>query len=140
MSNQSLVSGASRDAYLLDSSVLIRSLRGDATITSRIDSAPQVYISSIVIGELYYGAYGSPTRPDAAFADVEARVRSIAVLTPDAPTAALYARTRFDLKRRGLTLPDNDLWIAATAMQYDVTLAARDAHFNWISGLRIEQW
>jgi len=126
--------------YLLDSSVLIRSLRGDVGISARIDAAPQVYVSSIVLGELYYGAYGSPTRPDAALADVETVERTIAILTPDAATARVYARIKHDLKRRGLTMPDNDLWIAATAIQYDVTLAARDAHFNWITGLRVEQW
>jgi tRNA(fMet)-specific endonuclease VapC len=37
-------------------------------------------------------------------------------------------------------MPENDLWIAAIAIQYDVTLAAREAHFNGIAGLRIEQW
>ena len=37
-------------------------------------------------------------------------------------------------------LPDNDLWIAATAIQYGLTLAARDHHFTWIAGLMLEQW
>ena len=59
---------------------------------------------------------------------------------PDAATARIYAQIKSDLKRRNLTMPDNDLWIAATAIQYDMMLAARDAHFNWINGLRIEQW
>jgi tRNA(fMet)-specific endonuclease VapC len=127
-------------AYLLDSSVLIRSLRGDAAITARIDAALQVYVSSIVLGELYLGAYGSPTRTDAAIADVETVERTIAVLVLDAATARIYAQLKNDLKHRNLTMPDNDLWIAATAIQYDVTLAARDAHFTWIAGLRVEQW
>lgn len=127
-------------SYLLDSSVLIRSLRGDTAIGARINNAPQVYVSSIVLGELYFGAYGSPTRPDAAVADVETVERTIALLAPDAVTARIYAQIKQDLKRRGLTMPDNDLWIAATAMQYDVMLAARDAHFNWIAGLHVEQW
>lgn len=126
--------------YLLDSRVLIRSLRGDAVISARISSLPRVFVPSIVIGELLVGAYGSPTRPDAAVADVEARVRAIATLAVDEATARLYAQIKHDLKRRGLIMPDNDLWIAATAMQYDVTLVARDAHFNWITGLRLEQW
>jgi tRNA(fMet)-specific endonuclease VapC len=99
-----------------------------------------VYISSIVLGELLVGAYGSPTRPDAAVADVEALIRPIATLAPDAVSARLYAQIKHDLKRRGFIMPDNDLWIAATAMQYDVTLAARDAHFSWITGLRVQQW
>ncbi|MGH2487044.1 MAG: VapC toxin family PIN domain ribonuclease, partial [Ktedonobacterales bacterium] len=62
------------------------------------------------------------------------------VIGTDAGTAEVYGRTKHDLKRRGLTMPDNDLWIAASALQYDVTLAARDAHFSWIAGLRVEQW
>lgn len=37
-------------------------------------------------------------------------------------------------------MPDNDIWIAATAIQYDITLAARADHFNWIDGLKVEQW
>lgn len=48
----------------------------------------------------------------------------------------IYSRVKNELKRAGYKMPDNDIWIAATAMQYDVILAARDAHFNWISGLR----
>lgn len=36
-------------------------------------------------------------------------------------------------------MPDNDLWIAAIALEYDATLAARDIHFNWITELRVEQ-
>ena len=126
--------------YVLDSSVFIRSLRGDLAMSARIAGASQVYVPSIVLGELYYGAYGSPTRPDAAVADVEAIEKAVAVLISDAMTARIYARIKLDLKRRGLTMPDNDLWIAAIAIQYNVTLAAHDAHFDWISGLRIEQW
>ena len=37
-------------------------------------------------------------------------------------------------------LPDNDLWIAATAIQYGLTLAARDNHFTWIAELTLEEW
>ena len=128
------------DTYLLDSSVFIRSLRGDAAFASRIAHLAKVYVSSIVLGELYFGAYGSPTRVDAAIADVEKIEQTVASLSPDSATARLYAQLKHDLKARGLSMPDNDLWIAATAMQYDVTLVARDAHFNWISGLRVEQW
>jgi tRNA(fMet)-specific endonuclease VapC len=130
----------SAGVYLLDSSVFIRSLRGDTDISARIDRARQVYVSSIVLGELYYGAFGSPTRADAAWAEVETIEQTVVVLAPDGATARIYARVKNSLKRQGLTLPDNDLWIAATAILYDITLAARDVHFDWITGLRVEQW
>jgi len=97
-------------------------------------------VSSIVLGELYFGAYGSPTRPEAALADVERVETTIAALALDATTARVYAQVKLNLKRRGYSMPENDVWIAATAIQYNVTLAARDAHFDWIDGLRVEQW
>ena len=32
------------------------------------------------------------------------------------------------------------MWIAAIALQYDLTLAARDSHFDNIDGLKLEKW
>jgi tRNA(fMet)-specific endonuclease VapC len=132
--------GTHPGAYLLDTSVLVLSLRGNTAISSRIDGAPQVYVSSVVLGELYVGAFGSPTRQVDALADVQGIERKIAVLDVGALTAQVYGRIKQQLKTSGYTVPDNDLWIAATAIQYDLTLAARDAHFNWVTGLRVEQW
>lgn len=126
--------------YVLDTSVLILSLRGDGSIRSRLDAAMKLFIPSVALGELYYGAYGSPTRASAAIADIEALAASNTILAADASTAEIYANIKHDLKSRGLTMPENDLWIAATTIQYGATLAARDAHFNWITGLRVEQW
>jgi hypothetical protein len=54
------------DVLLLHLSVLIPSLQGDNAITARIGSVPAGYVSSIVLGELYFGAYGSPTCQEAA--------------------------------------------------------------------------
>jgi len=135
-------SGASGGSgvYLLDSSVLILSLRGDSAVKSRVASVTTGYISSIVLGELYFGAYGSPTRKDAALKDVAAVMATVMVLAPDAVTAEIYGRIKQELKGKGFQMPDNDLWIAATAIQYDIMLAARDGHFDWIDGLKIEQW
>lgn len=132
MSSAATAAGAGQGAgeYLLDLSVLIPSLRGDQAMSTRIDSLPQVYVSSIVLGELYYGAFGSPTRPDAALLDIQAVEQKATVLAADATTALIYGRIGQELKRRGFNMPDNDLWIAATAIQYDLTLAARDLHFN----------
>lgn len=126
--------------YLLDSSVLIPSLRGDAVMKQRINAAVRVYVPSIVLGELYFGAYGSPTRSADAHAEVAHIARTITVLAADEMTADIYGRIKQEQKVAGHTMPDNDLWIAAIAIHYGVTLAARDAHFTWISGLQCEQW
>jgi tRNA(fMet)-specific endonuclease VapC len=35
---------------------------------------------------------------------------------------------------------NDDIWIAAHAQQYDLTLVTRDAHFSAIEGIKIEAW
>lgn len=138
MSSGGLIGGDG--IYAVDTSVLILSLRGDSGIRNRLAATTALYIPCIALGELYQGAYGSPTRADAAVRDIVALATTNAVLGVDAVTAQIYGRIKQELKGRGLLMPGNDLWIAATAIQYDVTLAARDAHFEWIKGLRSEQW
>ncbi|MDQ0639496.1 putative nucleic acid-binding protein [Pedobacter sp. W3I1] len=41
---------------LLDTNIISALLKGDASVADHIDNASEVYISSIVIGELFYGA------------------------------------------------------------------------------------
>lgn len=127
-------------AYLLDSSVLIRSLRGDSSIRARLAGATALYIPSVALGELYFGAFGSPTRTADALQDIDSLAASMTILAVDATTAQIYGRIGNELKAKGQAIPANDLWIAAICIQYGLTLAARDAHFDWIDGLSIEQW
>jgi hypothetical protein len=56
------VSLAGHGVYLLDTSILVLSLRGDSSIRTRLATTTALYLSSIALGELYTGAYGSPTR------------------------------------------------------------------------------
>jgi len=62
------------------------------------------------------------------------------ILGVDATTADIYGRIKHELRAKDYTMPDNELWIAATAIQCGLTLAARDIHFDWIAGLNVEQW
>lgn len=55
------------------------------------------------------------------------------ILAVDATTAQIYGRIRNELKMKGLAMPANDLWIAAIGIQYGLTLAAHDTHFDWIA-------
>jgi tRNA(fMet)-specific endonuclease VapC len=37
-------------------------------------------------------------------------------------------------------IPENDIWIAASAVQYGLTLATRDRHFEEVERLQTEAW
>jgi tRNA(fMet)-specific endonuclease VapC len=44
------------------------------------------------------------------------------------------------LKRANTVYPDNDIWIGAIALQYELTLVSRDAHFGEIENLDVIAW
>jgi tRNA(fMet)-specific endonuclease VapC len=71
---------------------------------------------------------------------VAAFVAAIVVLPCDEAAAEVYARVKQDLRAKGRPIPDNDLWIAAAAIQHGLVLVNRDAHFAQIEELEQETW
>jgi len=59
------------------------------------------------------------------------------MLLPDLETARHYAEVNQNLRRRGTPIPTNDIWIAALALQHDLTLDTRDKHFQHVPGLKL---
>ena len=56
------------------------------------------------------------------------------------PIMTIFARTRADLRSRGMRIPDLDLLIAATAIEHGLTLLTRNRrHFDRVPGLRLYQ-
>lgn len=62
------------------------------------------------------------------------------LLLPVAETAEAYGRLKFQLRRKGRPIPENDLWIAALCVQHGRTLVTRDAHFAEVEGLATASW
>jgi len=54
---------------------------------------------------------------------------AVGVLYADRETIEVYARLFAELRGAGTPIPTNDLWIASLAVQHQLTLATRDAHF-----------
>lgn len=94
---------------------------------------------AVVIGELQYGAHKS-AHVEANLDRVRDFVGSVAVLAIDSDTAGVYGRIKAALRAKGRPIPDNDLWIAAIAIQHQLTLATRDAHFEYVDDLAAIRW
>jgi tRNA(fMet)-specific endonuclease VapC len=45
--------------YLLDTNIIIDLFNGDDVVTKKIITSDEIFVPNIVIGELYYGSYGS---------------------------------------------------------------------------------
>jgi len=125
--------------YLLDTNVVIALQRGDAGVRASIAQAAEVFIPATAVGELYYGALysGNPARNVARVAEL---VAAAAVLPCDVETALVYGDLKAELRKRGRPIPENDIWIAAIAVQHGLTLVSRDAHFEAVERLPREAW
>ncbi len=125
--------------YLLDTSVIIPLFRGEPTVQERLKQAERVFLSAVVLGELHFGAEGSD-RTEEQLDQIRAFAGTCTQLACDAETARHYGRIKQSLRRRGRPIPENDLWIAATAVQHELVLVTRDEHFHEVEGLATERW
>lgn len=128
--------------YLLDTNVVSAIARHEPAAMSRLAQAQLTYLSSIVLGELYFGVYKihNTRRGRDLRAGYDALAIGLGVLDCDRATADVYAQVRGELELKGQRIPENDMRIAALALQHGLTLATRDAHFNRVTGLVIELW
>ncbi|MFB3920839.1 MAG: type II toxin-antitoxin system VapC family toxin [Terriglobia bacterium] len=125
--------------FALDTNIVIALWEDELSLRRRFDEASATFVPSIVLGELYYGAVKS-FRLEANLARVDEFAATNTVLSCDAGTAQHYGRIRADLSKKGRPIPDNDVWIAALAQQYGLTLVTRDEHFKAVGGLSVERW
>lgn len=99
-------------------------------------------ICSIVRGEVMYGLERMPEGRKRR--DFVTKARNLLQKIPweqiSAEVGDFYARLKRDVERRGIPLYENDLWIAATAMNLGAILVTSDDHFKRIQGLTIEDW
>jgi len=67
-------------------------------------------------------------------------MQGVDLLLPSQTTTREYGRIKAELARAGTPIPENDMWIAAQAIEHGLPLATCDAHFSRISGLTILDW
>ncbi len=125
--------------YLLDTNAVIALFADDSAVIARLASAEEVFVPSVVPGELYYGARRS-NRAEENLARVEAFTAASSVLSCDHITARTYGEIKDHLRRAGRPIPENDIWIAALASQHNLTLLTRDAHLQSVQGIKAESW
>jgi len=128
-------------AFLIDTNVLIDSWSGDAAVIQALERLPAeaIFVPVIVLGELYFGARRS-TRVVENLARIDTFAATATVVPCDLATALDYGEIKTALRLLGRPLPENDIWIAALAIQHGLTLVTRDAHFDHITGLTLDHW
>ena len=120
----------------VDTSAVLLHFRGDNAYTDALADLAEIYLPSIALGELVFGACHS-ANPVKTRRLLKSFVAGTTVLSVSGETAEYYGRIRHDLATLGKPIPDNDIWIAAICMQHALPLLARDSHFAQVKGLRL---
>jgi tRNA(fMet)-specific endonuclease VapC len=126
-------------SYLLDTNIVVAVLNGSLDLAPRREAGALLFVNTNVVGELHFG-FEKSTRRDK---NLEALSRLLTYCNPlpcTADTAPHYARVRRRLELRGKPIPENDVWIAATAFEHSLVLVTRDAHFEFIDDLPRVVW
>lgn len=145
--------------YLLDTNHCSLIIQGDPPVLQAILNRRNqgVALSVIVRGELLFMAENSDRKTE-NLDQIQSFIRLFDLYPINAEISQTYAQLKANLlrtfgskdkaKRRAtriqsLGLDDNDLWIAATALQYDLTLVTADSDFTRIQQtctLKRESW
>jgi tRNA(fMet)-specific endonuclease VapC len=125
--------------YLLDTNIVIALFANELDVKHKLASADQIFLPSIVVGELYYGAEKSE-KIIQNLERIDELAANCVVLSCDTNTARHYGDIKNKLKIKGRPLPENDIWIASIAIQHELILVTRDEHFKEIENLKLERW
>ena len=121
---------------MLDTNVIIKYLAGDNSAKLLVNNASNPSVSVIVVGELYFGAQKS-SRTETNLALFSSFLTNFAIIPVDNQIAAVYGIVKEQLRAKGANIPENDIWIAATAMSQKNRLLTYDAHFKSVDGLNV---
>jgi len=127
--------------FLLDTDTCSAHMRRPAKLAHRfIQYTGQIAISTVVLAELYAGAYkhSQVNRLLALIADL---LQEVQVIDFDSVCAEKFGQVRGTLLAQGISVPTADLMIASAALVHNLTLVTHNTvDFQNIPGLRLDDW
>lgn len=111
----------------------------DSSILPALQGHAALFVPVIVVGEYRFGILGSRKQRETT-SWFNTFLQRVQMLNITEETAERYADVRRALKEAGTPIPQNDVWIAALALQHGLPLLTRDGHFDRVAGLRCVHW
>ena len=121
---------------MLDTNVIIKYLAGDESAKRLMNNASDISVSAIVVGELQYGAQKS-SKTESNLTLFANFLSSFAIIPVTEKIASVYGEVKEQLRKKGVNIPENDIWIAASAKAQNCRLLTFDAHFKSVDGLTV---
>ena len=114
-------------------------MRGQAGVCAIVRASEEIFLSTIVMGELAAGFIkGNRRRKNEDELRRFLASPRVGVLDVTEETAERYAVILNSLWRAGTPIPTNDIWIAATAMEYGLRVVATDEHYRKVPQIMVD--
>lgn len=120
--------------YLLDTNIIIDLFKHDAGLIAQIPNIKHPFVSSITIGELFYGALNS-SNPIKHFQQIKDFLSICQIVEVGSGTAKFYGEIKTQLKKNGTPIPENDIWLSASAKENGFILLTQDKHFKTVENI-----
>ena len=129
-------------SYLIDTDILIYSKKGNPIVNEWLQKNKNIpmSLSVITLGELIYGANKSQY-PQRSMITVN-HIRNIfPIIELNQGIIEVFGSIKAKQEKKGESLADMDLLIAATALYMNMTLVTNNTkHFSKIESLSLENW
>ncbi|MEO8362366.1 MAG: type II toxin-antitoxin system VapC family toxin [Vicinamibacteria bacterium] len=123
----------------LDTNALSSFAEGDENLGAVLMPFRSLVLPAPVLGEYRYGLLGS--RKQSRLSKwLDELLGEVRVLEIKERTTQVYALVRHQLRTAGTPIPENDVWIAALAIEHGLPLVSRDKHFKVVKGLELLGW
>jgi tRNA(fMet)-specific endonuclease VapC len=137
-----LVVGDLKMAYLIDTDIIIYSLKNVQTVIDnfkKYSNLPKA-ISVVTYGELIFGARKS-AYPEKNMAIAHRTSELFQVIDCTKSVMETFGELKAMLQKKGTLLDDMDLLIGSTALVTNYTLVTNNtSHFKRIPGIKLENW
>ena len=119
-----------KNRLMLDTSAYSDFLKGNPSIKFALQQADEIFLNPVILGELFAGfSLGKDEKKNRDILQDFLSSRRVTILLIDQETSERYASIRKYLRVKGTPIPTNDLWIAASAMQFGLKVLTSDYHF-----------
>lgn len=123
---------------LLDTNAYTAFMVGNEAVLLALAGANTIFLSAIVIGELHAGFRGGARLQENRWQLTRFRQKpTVRVLDVTSETAEVFGQIKDALKKAGIPIPLNDVWLAAQASETGAVVVTLDAHFGKVPGIRL---
>ena len=124
---------------LLDTSAYSAFMRGHTEICVAVKTNDEIFLNSVVLGELKAGFIkGNRRRKNENELRRFLSSPRVGVLDISEETAERYAMILSSLWKAGTPIPTNDIWIAASAMEYGLQVLTTDEHYRKVPQIMVD--